>query len=122
MQGKLRRANAAPGLDEQELLARVNRWVNRAIAYVGDDRNYRQRDYWATAEQTIARGKGDFEDFAILKMPMLRAAGVEPERMKLGLPRALAATADPAFPLVDTEAGNPEPANVADRTYDGRRP
>src|SRR3546814_7137241 len=73
MQANLRRANAAPGLDEQELLARVNQWVNREIAYIGDDRNYRQRDYWATAEQTIARGKGDCEDFAILKMQMLRA-------------------------------------------------
>src|SRR3546814_3887745 len=62
MQANLRRANAAPGLDEQELLARVNQWVNRETAYIGDDRNYRQRDYWATAEPTIARGKGDSED------------------------------------------------------------
>src|SRR3546814_2999664 len=49
MQANLRRANAAPGLDEQELLARVNQWVNRALASHGDDRHLHQRDYWETA-------------------------------------------------------------------------
>ena len=121
MQGKLRRANAAPGLNERELLARVNQWVNREIAYVGDDRNYRQRDFWATAEQTIARGKGDCEDFAILKMQMLRAAGIDPERMKLVLLRDLAANADHAFLLVETDAGKLVLDNVTDRLTDGSR-
>ncbi|HET6525353.1 transglutaminase-like cysteine peptidase [Sphingopyxis sp.] len=121
MQAKLRRANAAPGLSEPELLARVNQWVNREIAYVGDDRNYRQRDFWATAEQTIARGKGDCEDFAILKMQMLRAAGIDPERMKLVLLRDLAANADHAFLLVETDAGKLVLDNVTDRLYDGSR-
>jgi predicted transglutaminase-like cysteine proteinase len=119
MQANLRRANASPGLDERELLARVNQWVNRAIAYVGDDRNYRQRDYWATAEQTIARGKGDCEDFAILKMQMLRAAGIDGERMKLVLLRDLAANADHAFLLVQTDAGKLVLDNVTDRLTDG---
>lgn len=119
MQSKLRRANASPGLAEQELLARVNQWVNREIAYVNDDRNYRQRDFWATAEQTLGRGKGDCEDFAILKMQMLRAAGVDADRMKLVLLRDLAANADHAFLLVQTDAGKVVLDNVTDRLYDG---
>lgn len=119
MHGQLRRANASAGLDEQELLARVNQWVNREIAYVNDDRNYRQRDFWATAEQTIARGSGDCEDFAILKMQMLRAAGVDPDRMKLVLLRDLAANSDHAFLLVQTDAGKLVLDNVTDRLYDG---
>ncbi len=119
MQNKLRRANASPGLAEQDLLARVNQWVNREIAYVNDDRNYRQRDFWATAEQTIARGKGDCEDFAILKMQMLRAAGVDAGKMKLVLLRDLAANADHAFLLVQTDAGKVVLDNVTDRLYDG---
>lgn len=122
MQRQLRSANAVPGLSETELLARVNQWVNREIAYVGDDRNYRRRDFWATAEQTIARGSGDCEDFAILKMQMLRAAGVEAERMKLVLLRDLAANADHAFLLVDTDGGKLVLDNVTDRLYDGARP
>lgn len=121
MQSKLRSANAPAGLAEQDLLARVNQWVNREIAYVNDDRNYRQRDFWATAEQTIARGKGDCEDFAILKMQMLRAAGVDADRMKLVLLRDLAANADHAFLLVQTDAGKVVLDNVTDRLYDGSR-
>ncbi len=121
MQSKLRRANASPGLAEQDLLARVNQWVNREIAYVNDDRNYRQRDFWATAEQTLGRGKGDCEDFAILKMQMLRAAGVDADRMKLVLLRDLAANADHAFLLVQTDAGKVVLDNVTDRLYDGSR-
>jgi predicted transglutaminase-like cysteine proteinase len=119
MHGKLRRANATAGLDEKELLSRVNQWVNREIAYVNDDRNYNQRDFWATAEQTIARGRGDCEDFAILKMQMLRAAGVRPDRMKLVLLRDLAANADHAFLLVQTDAGKVVLDNMTDRLYDG---
>ncbi len=121
MQSKLRSANASPGLNEPELLARVNQWVNREIAYVNDDRNYRQRDFWATAEQTLGRGKGDCEDFAILKMQMLRAAGVDADRMKLVLLRDLAANADHAFLLVQTDAGKLVLDNVTDRLYDGSR-
>lgn len=119
MQAKLRRADAGPGLNEQEMLARVNQWVNREIAYVSDDRNYRERDVWATAEETIARGSGDCEDFAILKMHMLRAAGVAAERMKLVLLRDLAANADHAVLLVQTDAGKVVLDNVTDRLYDG---
>lgn len=121
MQSKLRSAKASAGLAEQDLLARVNQWVNREIAYVNDDRNYRQRDFWATAEQTIARGKGDCEDFAILKMQMLRAAGIDADRMKLVLLRDLAANADHAFLLVQTDAGKLVLDNVTDRLYDGSR-
>lgn len=121
MQAKLHRANVSSGLNERELLARVNQWVNREIAYVGDDRNYRQRDFWATAEQTIARGSGDCEDFAILKMQMLRAAGIDADRMKLVLLRDLAANADHAFLLVQTGAGKLVLDNVTDGLYDGSR-
>ncbi len=119
MQMQLRRANAASGLNEADLLARVNQWVNREIAYVNDDRNYRQRDFWATAEQTIARGSGDCEDFAILKMQLLRAAGVDADRMKLVLLRDLAANSDHAFLLVQTASGKVVLDNMTDRLYDG---
>lgn len=121
MQRQLRSANAGPGLGEADLLARVNQWVNREIAYVADDRNYRRRDHWATAEQTIARGSGDCEDFAILKMQMLRAAGIDAARMKLVLLRDLAANADHAFLLVDSGGAKLVLDNVTDRLYDGSR-
>lgn len=122
MQAQLRRANVSEGLSERELLARVNQWVNQQIAYVNDDRNYRQSDFWATAEQTIARGSGDCEDYAILKMHLLRAAGVDADRMKLVLLRDLAANSDHAFLLVQTADGKVVLDNMTDRVYDGSHP
>lgn len=119
MRTQLARADASASLPEAELLGRVNAWVNRQIAYRGDDLNYRQRDHWATAEQTLARGAGDCEDYAILKMHMLRAAGVDPARMKLVLLRDLAANADHAFLLVETGAGRVVLDNTTDRVYSG---
>lgn len=120
MRAELGKADVRSGLNEEEIFARVNRWVNRRIAYRADDQNYRQRDFWATAQQTIARGSGDCEDFAILKMHMLRAAGIAPTRMKLVLLRDLAANADHAFLLVRTDKGDVVLDNTTDRVYSGR--
>jgi len=121
MQAQLRRASVSQGLGEAATLERVNLWVNRQIAYVDDDRNYRQRDFWATADETVARGRGDCEDYAILKMHMLRAAGIAEDRMKLVLLRDMAINADHAFLLVRSTAGWVVLDNMTDRIYDGRQ-
>lgn len=121
MQAQLDRAAVTRGMDEAAMLDRINLWVNRQIAYVEDDRNYRQRDFWATADETVARGSGDCEDFAILKMHLLRAAGIDDDRMKLVLLRDLAINADHAFLLVRSSAGWVVLDNMTDRIYDGRQ-
>lgn len=121
MQAQLDRAAVTHGLGEAATLERVNLWVNRQIAYIDDNRNYRQRDFWATADETMARGSGDCEDFAILKMHMLRAAGIDDDRMKLVLLRDLAINADHAFLLVRSNAGWVVLDNMTDRIYDGRQ-
>lgn len=121
MQAQLDRAAVTPGLGEATTLERVNLWVNRQIAYADDERNYRQRDFWATADETVARGSGDCEDYAILKMHMLRAAGIDGDRMKLVLLRDLAINADHAFLMVRSQAGWVVLDNMTDRIYDGRQ-
>ncbi|WP_439567399.1 transglutaminase-like cysteine peptidase [Sphingopyxis sp.] len=121
MQAQLDRAAVTRGLGEAATLERINLWVNRQIAYVEDDRNYRQRDFWATADETVGRGSGDCEDLAILKMHMLRAAGIDDDRMKLVLLRDLAINADHAFLLVRSSAGWVVLDNMTDRIYDGRQ-
>ena len=121
MQAQLDRAAVTRGLGEAATLERVNLWVNRQIAYADDERNYRQRDFWATADETVARGSGDCEDYAILKMHMLRAAGFDDDRMKLVLLRDLAINADHAFLLVRSAAGWVVLDNMTDRIYDGRQ-
>ena len=121
MRAQLDRAVVNHGIGEAATLERVNLWVNRQIAYVDDERNYRQRDFWATADETVARGSGDCEDFAILKMHMLRAAGIDDDRMKLVLLRDLALNADHAFLLVRSASGWVVLDNMTDRIYDGRQ-
>ncbi len=121
MQAQLDRAAVTRGLNEVATLERVNRWVNRQIVYADDARNYRQRDFWATAEETIARGSGDCEDFAILKMHMLRAAGIDDDRMKLVLLRDMAINADHALLLVRSATGWVVLDNLTDGIYDGRQ-
>lgn len=121
MQAQLDRAAVTPGLGEATTLERINLWVNRQIAYADDERNYRQRDFWATADETVARGSGDCEDYAILKMHMLRAAGIDGDRMKLVLLRDLAINADHAFLMVRSQAGWVVLDNMTDRIYDGRQ-
>ncbi|MBA3941792.1 MAG: hypothetical protein C0520_11325 [Sphingopyxis sp.] len=121
MRSALRRAGVTRDLGDAEILRRVNQWVNRRIAYVDDDRNYGQSDFWATAEQTIARGRGDCEDFAILKMQMLAAAGIDRDRVKLVLLRDLALNADHAFLLVQSAQGRLVLDNMTDQLYDGSR-
>lgn len=117
MQAELRRAGVTRDLDEREILSRVNRSVNHAVAYVDDDRNYGESDFWATASETIARGRGDCEDLAILKMQMLRVAGIDDDRMKLVLLRDLALGADHALLLVRSPGGWLALDNMTDRLY-----
>ncbi|MEW9808513.1 transglutaminase-like cysteine peptidase [Mesorhizobium marinum] len=64
-------------------LDRVNRGVNRLIAYKRDVANYGSLDHWAKPEQILKRGAGDCEDFAILKMAALLDAGVPARSMSL---------------------------------------
>lgn len=71
--GISRKASSMSGLDR---LRFVNTSVNRATTFTNDARLGRQADNWATAGETLARGAGDCEDYAIAKMQLLRSAGV----------------------------------------------
>ena len=48
------------------LIGKINRAVNEAIKYTADT-----EDKWQSPDETVKRGKGDCEDYAILKMSML---------------------------------------------------
>lgn len=117
MRQALAKAGVTDGMGQDEILARVNRWVNDQIAYESDDRLYGQRDHWATADQTLAQLKGDCEDYAILKMQMLRAAGIRPDRIKFTLLRDLAANRDHAFLVVTGTSGDKVLDNNINRVY-----
>lgn len=61
----------------------VNRGVNQAISYAPDAETYGRRDYWANVGEILAAGRGDCEDFAILKMAALARAGIPEESMSI---------------------------------------
>lgn len=76
-------AEGARALVFKDRLAAVNRAVNRAIKYVRDADLYGTLDYWAAPKETLALGRGDCEDIAILKMALLKEAGVPLSGMSL---------------------------------------
>lgn len=70
-------------LDERSRLARVNEFYNRRIVFRDDMAVWGQEDYWASPLETLEKGAGDCEDFAIAKYFSLLAAGVPPQRLRL---------------------------------------
>lgn len=95
----LTKAIGAVPQERMELLSQVNRWVNHAVKYRSDG----GRDYWADARQTLRSRAGDCEDYAILKMQMLAAAGVRKDDMMLTLARDTMRRVDHAVLLVKHE-------------------
>lgn len=71
------------GMRFLDKLETVNRNVNAKIRYTTDADNYGRRDYWAGPGEIVASGRGDCEDFAILKMAALVKAGVPTESMSI---------------------------------------
>ncbi|EKF17341.1 transglutaminase family protein cysteine peptidase BTLCP [Nitratireductor pacificus pht-3B] len=64
-------------------LAEINVAVNRTVAYTTDRDNYGRLDFWAEPSQILRLGKGDCEDYAILKMAALNAAGIPMTSMSI---------------------------------------
>jgi predicted transglutaminase-like cysteine proteinase len=76
------------GKSDDDKLSAVNRFFNRNIRFVDDDRHWRTTDYWATPLETMVTRGGDCEDFVIAKYFTLRELGVPDERMRLTYVRA----------------------------------
>ena len=83
LDGWLATVAEAHGLGETAKLKRINDFVNRHIAFEDDRSVWDQSDYWATPLETIGQGRGDCEDFTILKYVSLRLAGVADSRLRL---------------------------------------
>lgn len=77
----LRQLDGLRGKSIAEKATAVDALVDKQIEYVTDPQNYGRDDYWASPMETIARQKGDCEDFAILKYYALRYLDVPADRM-----------------------------------------
>ena len=76
-------------LDEAAKLESVNGFINRSVLYASDQVTWGEHDYWATPAQTLERGVGDCEDFAIAKYFSLVRMGVPSEKLRLTFVKAL---------------------------------
>lgn len=103
------------------LLARVQSDVARRVQWRRDLDTYRVSDYWAQAGETLSRGEGDGEDIAVLKMQILKAAGISPRDIYLSVGRDKDRGADTKllvrvggqFYQLDDREQRPMPASAA---------
>lgn len=96
-------ASAVTSLSPLDRLDAVNRFVNQRVAFVNDIRQYGVSDKWTAAGETLRRGRGDCEDFAIAKLQILRRAGFADKDLYLVVLRDLARRADHAVLVVRAE-------------------
>lgn len=71
------------GASEQEKLQAVNRFFNLRLRFRDDIELWHVRDYWATPVETLYKGAGDCEDFAIAKYFSLRHLGIPSEKLHI---------------------------------------
>ena len=64
-------------------LRQVNDFFNRRVRFGEDQAIWGQSDYWATPMETLGRGAGDCEDFAIAKYFTLLLLSIPDENMRL---------------------------------------
>ncbi len=97
-------AQARQIADPVQRLEMVHHFVTTYIEYVDDNRFYRVDDYWATPSETLNSRRGDCEDYAILEMMLLNAAGFARSDMYLTIGHDLIARRDHA--LLSIKIGN----------------
>lgn len=64
-------------------LDRANQFFNLRTVFQDDITAWGQADYWATPLDTLVRGRGDCEDFAIAKYVTLLLLGIPESRLRL---------------------------------------
>ncbi|MCX7079422.1 MAG: transglutaminase-like cysteine peptidase [Pseudomonas sp.] len=74
---------------EREQLRAVNRFFNQQLSFQDDTRIWNQIDYWATPVESLIKGAGDCEDYALAKYFSLRNLGVPSEKLRITYVKAL---------------------------------
>ncbi|HEK1688513.1 TPA: transglutaminase-like cysteine peptidase [Pseudomonas putida] len=74
---------------ELDKLQVVNLFFNKQLRYVEDIDLWHEVDYWATPVQSLIKGAGDCEDYAIAKYFSLRRMGVPAEKLRITYVKAL---------------------------------
>lgn len=69
--------------NESQKLADVNDYFNRKIRFSDDKSVWGATDYWATPIESLVKGSGDCEDFAIAKYFSLKHLGVPVNKLRI---------------------------------------
>ncbi len=114
----------AAALDEPQRLTAINSFLNRRIEFFEDIEVWGKTDYWASPLESLGKGRGDCEDYAIAKYLSLLGAGMPVAKLRMVYVRAtvggrslahmvLAYDAEPgAEPLIlDNLIGDVRPAS-----------
>ncbi len=88
------------GTDALDQVDAINRYVNARVRFVDDSVQFGSPDRWMAASETLARGRGDCEDFAIAKRAMLRSAGFADRDLYLVVLKDLSRRSDHAVLVV----------------------
>ncbi|MGV8920808.1 MAG: cysteine protease LapG [Pseudomonas sp.] len=76
-------------VSESAKLEVVNQFFNHQMRYAEDIDNWHQEDYWATPIESLWKGAGDCEDYAIAKYFSLRRLGVPNDKLLITYVKAL---------------------------------
>ena len=88
------------GDDTISKLEAVNSYVNARVRFIDDRVQFGVADRWLAPSETLTRGRGDCEDFALAKRAILRAAGVPEKDLYLVVLKDLSRQADHAVLVV----------------------
>ncbi|MHC6223300.1 cysteine protease LapG [Pseudomonas sp. X10] len=77
------------GGNDLERLWAVNQFFNQQLRYTEDIDLWHEVDYWATPIQSLIKGAGDCEDYAIAKYFSLRRMGIPSEKLRITYVKAL---------------------------------
>lgn len=92
--------------EPRQAIHRINAAVNRAIRFTPDIDQYAANDHWASAAQTLRSGRGDCEDYAIMKYWALASIGVPMEAMRLVIVRDVRRRLDHAVLALSLDGEN----------------
>lgn len=112
--------DSSHSLSNSQKISAVNDFFNQKITYMSDRQAWGQNDYWATPMETLSKGAGDCEDFAIAKYFALQKLGVPSESMKITYVKSTKFTESHMVLLV--ENGHGEDPVVLDNMMNSVKP
>lgn len=89
-------------LSAEGRVALINRAANDAVEYTSDYLQHGVADRWSSPLATLASGRGDCEDYALLKYALLKDSGFDPADLRIFLVRDMQVQQDHAVLAVRT--------------------